>query len=187
MASADVYVGLIINGDFNPEDITRRLGLEPLHTTSKGEVFPHRRARPVATTSVWKLFSDASIEADTIEPHLAWLLDLLEPRVEALSAIVANGAFAYADCLWASPGLGGGPWITPQSMRRLAALDLPLIISFYCATEEGAHSSDNSAEKPIWNTSQIGQSSDRYFAARVRCPTVGSSGRTKKQKHLLSQ
>jgi hypothetical protein len=58
MPSADVSVGLTINGDFDPKDITRCLGLEPMRTTLKGEVFHHRRARPVATTSVWKIFSD---------------------------------------------------------------------------------------------------------------------------------
>jgi hypothetical protein len=137
MPEADVWVGLTINGDFDANDITRRLGLEPARAWSKGEVRPLRRAGTVASTSVWAIDSGSSIEADTIEPHLGWLLDLLEPRVEALSAIVANGAFAYADCFWASPGRSGGPWIEPQSMRRLAALDLPLIISFYYATDEG--------------------------------------------------
>ena len=90
----------------------------------------------MAPTSGWAIDSQSSIEADTIEPHLAWLLDLLEPHAGALSAIVATGAFAYADCFWASPGFGGGPWITPESMRRLAALDLPLIISFSHVTDE---------------------------------------------------
>jgi hypothetical protein len=103
----------------------------------KGKVFPHRRARPVASRSVWAISSEESIEADTIEPRLEWLFELVEPGAEALSAIVANGAFAYADCFWASPARSGGPWIEAQSMRRLAALDLPLIISFYYATDEG--------------------------------------------------
>jgi len=136
MQSAEVFVGLTITGDFDAEDITRRLGLEPTHARSKGEAPLHRRARTLASTSVWAIDSSSSIEADTVEPHLAWLLNLLEPRVEALSAMRRGGVFAYADCFWASPGLGGGPWITPQSMGWLAALDLPLIISFYAASED---------------------------------------------------
>jgi hypothetical protein len=137
MPDVEVWVGLTINGDFHAKDITRRLGLEPTRVWSRGEVIQGRRPGTVASTSLWAIDSDTSIEADTIEPHLAWLLDLLEPRVEALSAIVANGAFAYADCFWASVGLSGGPWIPPESMRRLADLDLPLIISFYATDEDG--------------------------------------------------
>jgi hypothetical protein len=136
MPEAEVHVGLTIEGDFHPNDISRRLELEPKHTMLKGEVISRRRAR-VASTSHWSIDSEESIEADTIEPHLEWLLDLLEPRGEALSAIVATGAFAYADCLWASVGLSGGPWIGPESMRRLAVLNLPLIISFYATDEDG--------------------------------------------------
>ena len=131
MSDPDIWVGLTINGDFNPEDITRRLGLTPTHTRLTGEVIPGGHARGLASTSVWAIDSDLIIEADTIEPHLAWLFDLLEPRMETLSAIVANGAFAYADCFWSSRGMSGGPWITPESMVRLAALHLPLIISFH--------------------------------------------------------
>jgi hypothetical protein len=132
MPDTEVFVGLVIKADFDfdPDDITRRLGLEPERKWSKGEVLSRLTGR-VAPTSGWSIDSGSSIEADTIEPHLAWLLDLLEPHAEALSAIVATGAFAYADCCWRSPGRSGGPWITPESMRRLAALDLPLIISFY--------------------------------------------------------
>lgn len=137
MPEADVWVGLVIQGDFDPNDITRRLGLEPEHAWSKGDVVPQSRRGRTRSTSSWAIYSGSSIEADTIEPHLAWLLDLIEPHAEALSVIVATGAFAYADCLWASPGLGGGPWIEPESMRRLAALDLPLIISFAYATDVG--------------------------------------------------
>jgi hypothetical protein len=137
MPEADVWVGLVIKGNsgFDPDDITRRLGLEPTRTWSKGEVVPESRRGRTRPTSGWAIDSKSSIKADTIEPHLAWLLDLLEPHAEALSAIVATGAFASADCFWASPGRSGGPWIAPESMRRLAALGLPLIISFYYAAD----------------------------------------------------
>jgi hypothetical protein len=133
----DVWVGLTIKGDFDPDNITRRLGLEPARAWSKGDVVPHSRRPRTRSTSLWAVDSKSSIEVGTIEPHLAWLLYLLEPRAGALSAIVADGAFAYADCFWASSGGSGGPWIEPQSMRRLAALGLPLIISFYYAADEG--------------------------------------------------
>jgi hypothetical protein len=134
MPETDVWVGLTITGDFDPNDVTWRLGLEPTHARLKGEVRPPSAPRE---TSTWAIDSEKWIAADTIEPHLEWLLDLLEPRADALAAIVANGAFAYADCFWASPGRSGGPWIEAKSMRRLAALDLPLIISFYATDEDG--------------------------------------------------
>jgi Domain of unknown function (DUF4279) len=134
-SETEVWVGLRITGDFDPDDITRRLGRDPTHTGLKGRVLSRHSGR-VASTSKWAIDSESLIDAPTIEPHLEWLLDLIEPRIGALSAIVANGAFAYADCFWSSTGMGGGPWIEPRSMRRLAALDLPLIISFHYAIDE---------------------------------------------------
>ena len=130
MTDTEVFVGLTIQGTFDPASVTERLGVEPTHARSRGQLMS-RRSRRVASNSVWSVDSEASIDADTIEPHLQWLLDLIEPRAAALSAIVEEGAFAFTDCFWSSPGLSGGPWITPESMARLAALNLPLIISFY--------------------------------------------------------
>jgi hypothetical protein len=135
MSDTEVYVGLTINGGFDPASVTERLRIEPTRTRSKGQ-FVGKRTGKVADTSHWSVDSAASTDADTIEPHLQWLLELIEPQAAALAAVVAEGAFAYADCFWSSPGLSGGPWITPESMARLAALKLPLIISFYGSSTE---------------------------------------------------
>lgn len=134
MSDTDVFVGLKLVGDFDPKTVSERLGVEPTTARARGQLMSQRTGR-VAPDSVWSVDSGSSVEADTIEPHLEWLLELIEPRSAALEAIVSDGTFAYADCFWSSPGLSGGPWITPQSMARLAALNLPLIISFYGADE----------------------------------------------------
>jgi hypothetical protein len=60
---------------------------------------------------------------------------------------VADGAAAYADCMWASVGLSGGPWIAPESMRRLADLGLPLVICFYAVDEDGVWAGEHLARK----------------------------------------
>ena len=118
---ADVFVGLRLQGAFDPDDITRRLGLAATHQRRVGE-----RSRPIwrpPPGSVWSLDSAGRVEADTIEPHLEWLLDLIEPVASDLATVVAEGATASAECYWASVGRAGGPWIAPRSMQRLAALD----------------------------------------------------------------
>jgi len=143
MADAEVFVGLTIEGSFDPDIVTSKLGLVPTHQARKGEFMSPRSAR-VATTSVWSIDSASTVDADTIEPHLEWMLDLIEPRAQALSALVAEDAFAYADCYWASVGRSGGPWVAPESMGRLAALNLPLVVSFYATddVDEGSSSTD---------------------------------------------
>lgn len=96
---------------------------------SKGEIAESGRAWKA---SLWRLDSDEAIDSPIIEPHLTWLLERLEPQAEALVDLVGRDDIeGYADVFWASPGRSGGPWIQPSTMARLAALHLPLVVSFY--------------------------------------------------------
>jgi len=134
---ADVHVALRLRGDLAPEEITRRLGLSPTSQFSKGEVVGSGRSGRVRGHATWFLESKSAIDAETIEPHLLWLLDLIEPRATELTALLAAGVHGDVGCFWASSGTGGGPWISPASMARLGALALPLVISFYGTYERG--------------------------------------------------
>ena len=131
MTDPDVFVGLRLLGELHPESITTELGIRPSREFVKGQ---RLRSGRTHEHSGWIIDSDGAVEADTIEPHLDWLLGLIEPRAEELASIIASSAFGSTDCYWASVGTSGGPWISPTSMTRMGALGLPLIISF-CAQE----------------------------------------------------
>jgi hypothetical protein len=126
----DVYVALRLRGDFTPAMVTRQLGLSPSHVLSEGEVVGNGGSGRVHPHSTW-LLESRSIDADTIEPHLDWLLNLIEPLAGPTSALLAAGIHGDVHCYWSSIGTGGGPWISPRSMTRLGALGLPLVVSFY--------------------------------------------------------
>ena len=85
---------------------------------------------------MWLLSSDVSISASTIEPHLEWLLDRLEPVTSELRHLREAGYSVTLDCSWSSVGTGGGPWVTATTMSRLGAAGLDLIVSFYAVDAE---------------------------------------------------
>lgn len=128
---AMVYVGLDLRGTFDPSSMSKQLGLTPTNVSSQGD----RIASRTLQHSSWTLWSDAHVDDDRIEPHLDWLLGVIEPRAEALRAVLAEVEIdGHVNCYWESSGRSGGPWITPTTMGRLSELGLPLVISFY-ATE----------------------------------------------------
>ncbi len=125
-----------LSGEFDPAVVSSQLGLAPTLYFSKGDRVGNGRTGRVRPNSGWHLESESAIAADTIEPHLEWLLNLIEPRAAALSRLLAMGIDGHVGCYWASVGSGGGPWIPPELMTRIGDLGLPLIISFY-AVESG--------------------------------------------------
>lgn len=126
--SAEVWVALRLLGDFDPAQITEQLGITPSSQFTKGDVIGTGRTYQ---HSGWFLDSKGAVSADTIGPHLEWLLEIIEPKAVLLAALQATGISSDLDCFWASIGLSGGPWISPASMSRLGALGLPLVVSFY--------------------------------------------------------
>lgn len=129
-----VYVVLHIRGDFAPAGVSAQLSMEPTRALAKGSPVGNGRSGRVHENALWLLSSDAEVSADTIEPHLEWLLDRLEPVATTIQQLRDDGHSATLNCSWASVGAGGGPWVTATTMSRLGALGLDLIVSFY-ATE----------------------------------------------------
>lgn len=172
MADTEVFVGLRLLGELEPETITNRLGIRPSREFVKDQQVGTGRSGRAYEHSGWVVDSDGTVEADTIEPHLAWLLDLIEPRADELASILASGVFGSIDCHWASPGASGGPWISPKSMTRMGALELPLIISFYAAESDRPGDTTNESEAPSCLTGGafVGcpENARRSAAARVR-------------------
>jgi hypothetical protein len=129
VSETETYVVFHLRGDFEPDEVSRRMGLVPDRTFAAGDVASVRTGR-VHEWSGWSIDTHF-MASDTIAEHLDWLLDRLEPAAGHLAELRAAGAEAELDCAWDSIGMGGGPWIPPEAMARLGALGLPLLISFY--------------------------------------------------------
>jgi len=133
VVDTEVSVALWLFGDFDPDEISRLLELTP---SSQGQPRTGRWPRGAS----WTLSSDDHVKSDLFEPHIEWVLASVEPRATALAKLISGGAEAHINCDWSSVGSSGGPVISVESMSRLTALGLPLVISFYAIRDESDES-----------------------------------------------
>lgn len=141
LPDAQLHVCLRLLGDFAPIEVTRRLGVVATHSYERDSPVGNGRSGRKHANAGWFLSSERHVSSTEIEPHLAWLLDACEPTGAALAALVAEGARADVDCFWSSVGMSGGPWLAPETMKRLGNLQLPLMISFYAVDGIGSSGS----------------------------------------------
>lgn len=124
------YLTFRLLGEFDPEMVTDQMGIEPTDSFRKGDLAGKGVTGRRQSTNGWFLHTNPTLDLD-IELHLEQLLGSVEPKAALIEQLRSAGVEASVMCFWSSPGAGGGPWIKPGSMGRLAALELPLIIGFY--------------------------------------------------------
>lgn len=117
----------IYPGEFDPDEVTRRLGIDPTEVQRVGE----RHGRTTRKTNGWFLRSQDRVESRDARRHIDWLLDQLEPAANALSELRASGAEVDISCYWLSASGHGGPSVSPRQTKRLSALDLDCWFDVY--------------------------------------------------------
>ena len=127
MAHPDVSVSLWLFGDFDPDELSRQLGLT---------AWSKRPRRESDGQASWAISSDEHVQSELLASHLDWVLASVEPRAAELAQLISQDVDAHVNCDWHSVGASGGPVISVDAMTRLAALQLPLVISFYAVTDE---------------------------------------------------
>lgn len=131
----------IYSGEMPPEEVTRRLGIEPTKTRTSGQKVVSgvaRREREVRTNG-WFLSSENAVASLDFRRHLDWLLERLAGVDEALHALQAEpGVRMTVTGIWWSVHAQGGPTLWPRHMQRLSELNLEcgFDISFYADEEE---------------------------------------------------
>lgn len=116
---------LIRPGEIDPPEITARLGIGPSSWQRRGEVVERVGCPPwAATSNPWPLTSRGRVDSRDPRRHIAWLLDRLGSKAEAVRLLQGSGCRLAISCDWASRGGHGGPTIPPARMRRLAELDI---------------------------------------------------------------
>lgn len=126
------YVTLCVY-DGDPDRVTEALRLPPTRTRRKGERWKTRRGLSSMPARVdgWFLESRDAVASDDLCDHLGWLLERIEPHAAALDDLRRDGCSARISCYWHSAYGQGGPTLSPDVMRRMAALDLPIWLDLY--------------------------------------------------------
>lgn len=130
------YASFRLGGDaLDPDEVTSALGITPTQAFIKDQEIPVGRkgkATRRQRTGVWLLDTEHTVESTSLERHVIWLLDAVEPAADARRALRARrGLEADFFCYWLSAHGHGGPLFAPGTLARIAALDAVLGIDFY--------------------------------------------------------
>ena len=125
-------VSLRLIGDNLPvEEIESRLGLAPSSFGRKGEHLNGNPRHGKYQTNVWvsKRLTDSDVP---FEEQIAGLLDLLEPKVDALKTILLLPNVEGELFLGFGSGNGqGGAYFSPELLARIAKCNLSLGLDLY--------------------------------------------------------
>jgi hypothetical protein len=122
-----------------PSEIAEIIGLEATKTHTKGTL-KNSRFTLVWPTSLWLLNSPLS-DQNGMADHLRFLLDLLEPKMDALKQLFEKCQIDLF-CGFSSDSGQGGFTLDAVTLSRLSKLCVPLVLDLYPpgpieATENG--------------------------------------------------
>jgi hypothetical protein len=125
----------LIGDSLHPPDVEKALRIRGDFSAPKGQIrragrLVHRTVRQ--PTGVWSLTTDGKLACTSIERHLRFLLDQLEPVRENLATLVRDAAL-HADfyCYWVSATGQGGPAVSAETLGRIASLSAELDFEFH--------------------------------------------------------
>jgi Domain of unknown function (DUF4279) len=124
------YAGLrIFSTELDPDAVNRSLGVEASHSHVTGD--PVGRMGGRRKSGAWILSTEDRVTSKDLKRHVDWLLDAIEPKAEAFTALIGAGAMADIFCYWESRSGHGGPDLSPRQMARLVRLNLSLGLDVY--------------------------------------------------------
>ena len=121
----------VYSGSVSPAEVTRILDLQPTHTQVTGGMITRRIRAFTCPTSGWFLSSTEHVQSFDASKHLRWLLDRLQGRESKLLELKDAGFQVDVVCYWESEFGDGGPEVSPEIARQLAAFKLPLRFDVY--------------------------------------------------------
>jgi hypothetical protein len=125
-----------LSGDsLDPREVEEALGLRGDFGAAKGEIrragrAVHRTVRQ--PTGVWYLTTDGRLGGTSVERHLLYLLERIEPVGEKLAQLIQSSSLT-ADfyCYWVSATGQGGPVVSSETLGRIAVLSAELSFEFH--------------------------------------------------------
>lgn len=133
----ETYATLRIFSDaLIPAEITSAVGVSPSESFLKGD--PIGTKGHVRRHSGWLLSSRGAVVSRDTRRHLAWLLDQLSSKKDAIQSIRDSGGEVDISCYYVSVGQGG-PTMSADQMVELGRLGLDVWWDIYL--DAGAESS----------------------------------------------
>jgi hypothetical protein len=129
----DAHATFAIYGDeLDPEDVTARLSAAPDLTRTKGQSVASRSRTISQRTGVWLLESTSRVRSTSLEKHIEFLLERVEPHRDEVRVICSKyQAQAVFICYWVPAGFHGGPMLSPSILKRVAGLEAALWFEIY--------------------------------------------------------
>jgi len=123
MACLETFSTLrIFSTSVEPDEITRRLGIEPAEALPKDPDSPHK---PRQEGHFWCWRTEGLIESSDSEEHLLTILAVFESAAEALEQLRELGCRTDINSFWVGNGQGG-PTLQLKTMEKLCELGLPV-------------------------------------------------------------
>jgi hypothetical protein len=121
-----------------PDVVESATGLAADFGAAKGELRASRSGREIRQrTGVWLISSEGQVESTSLERHIRYLLEKVEPVMGKLLAVAREqGATADFYCYWVSASDQGGPGIGPETLGRMSELQGILAFDIYSAGGE---------------------------------------------------
>jgi len=112
------------------EEIGEKLGIKATRTHAKGQPRSARRPSIMWPHSAWHLGSPLGYESNLAD-HIKWILDAIEPRLEAIRELSPKCHPIHIMCGFGSENGQGGFTLDSNTLARLAKLDMPLIVDLH--------------------------------------------------------
>lgn len=146
MSCLETFATLRIFSDsLHPDEVTRRLGVEP---TKRRPINLESKYRHERESHYWGWSSDSGVASRDGLEHVGAVIELLRGKHEALQELQRAGCQTDLCCYWVSSGQGG-PTLDVPTLSALASLSLDIWWDVYFSDPkdcgEGAPSSTGSA------------------------------------------
>ncbi len=136
----------VVGAVLDPNDVTAALQLEPSQALRTGQLVPTATQIRRQELGVWLLKSEGHVVSTSLERHLNYLLDRVEPGVAALRRLQeAQEVSTDFFCFWMSATGHGGPVFSTEVLQRVARIGAELGIDFYGG---GAEDDDSDLQPP---------------------------------------
>jgi len=123
----------IFSDALGPEEITKVLNIEPTSAFRKGDVIGQGKLQ--RKTNGWFYCTEKLSNSKDTRCHLDMILAALEGKLDAVKVLHARGCKTDISTHWMSVGQGG-PWLMPEQMLKLGALDIGIWWDVYFAYED---------------------------------------------------
>jgi hypothetical protein len=124
----------VLSDDLHPEELTRRMGIDPDRSWRKGDLTRARRPQP---HHGWELTSRLSDDRP-VEDHLADVLERTAPIAGSVAAMARDPAVHSVRLMLSRSGDNWNPGLTisPEAIRQLDGLGIGVDIDIYVLPED---------------------------------------------------